>query len=272
MKNRIVMFFGRPVTSKDSNILYNSYIKRTIREFLNFIKIFYKIFPAKWFVKNKTVIFAVLITALVVIVNCSMQTRPTPHVVSVNPGIIIPDSDTLRKVVWLKTKHDTVTTAEVDSGVNTAQDVRNLVYEESGLKIPRRLPDAHLWMMYNTAQDYDIPLTIWFRLIYTESVWDVNSTSRSGAQSYLQLMPSTYRLYRRRLNLEKSPKSNINIGAYYLKELYDFWKPKFSGERQRWAMALASYKQGLSNSMARRRTVPSRSVRYVNWILKNGYE
>lgn len=274
MKNRIVMFFGRPVTSKSPNILYNSYIKRTIREFLNFIKIFYKNFPTEWFVKNKTAIFAVLIAALIVIVNCSMQPLPRSRYNgdALNPKAKAEDSDTLREKLGVKIKLDTLTESNDDDSISTTDDIRNLVYDETGLRIPQKMPDDHLWMMYNTAIDNDIPVKIWFRLIYMESVWDVHCTSRSGAQSYTQLMPSTYRLYRKKLNLEKSTSSNIKIGGYYLKEMYTYWYPKFSGDRQRWAMALACYKKGLSNSMARRRTVPSGAVRYVNWILKDGYE
>lgn len=270
------MFFGRPVTSKDPNILYNSYIKRTNIEFLNFIKNFYKKIHTKWFVKNKTTIFAVLITTLIIVVNCSMQTvtvtPPRYNGLSFIPAFTA-DSDTLRdKGAFYLLRPDTTVVDSTEDEVSTAEDIRNLVYEESGLRVPSSLPESHLWEMYNTALDNEIPITIWFRLIYTESVWNVHSRSHSGAQSYTQLMPSTYRLYRKKLNLKTSPSANIRIGGYYLKELYDYWKPKFGGDRQRWAMALASYKQGLSTKMSRRKKVPSGAERYVNWILKNGYE
>jgi len=276
MKNRIVMFFERPVTLENSNILYNSYIKRTNREFINFIKNFYKIFPTEWIVKNKTIIFAVLIAALIVIINCSMRPQPMSHNngASFNPNALAMDNDTLREKIGIKMKIDTLTESNDNDNdsISTSEDIRTLVYDEAGLRVPRKLPDDHLWMMYNTAIDNGIPVKIWFRLIYMESVWNVNSVSKSGAQSYTQLMPSTYRLYRKRLHLEKSPSSNIKIGAFYLKEMYTYWYPKFKNDRQRWAMALACYSKGLSNSMAKRRTVPSSAVRYVNWILKNGYE
>ncbi len=257
------MFFGSQATSRNPKILYNSYINDEYR-FIKLLKIFYK----NWIIKNKTVIFALLLVTLLITVTCSM--KPELHkqqfAVLKDKPIDTADTDTVN-IVASKLVNDSI---EVSlSEFKTIDDIKNLVLEEAGVRIPNSLPDEHLRIMYDQAIDKDIPITIFFRWIYTESLFKKNSTSSAGAIGYTQLMPSTYTTYRKKLKLTRGATNNIKIGAYYLKEMYDYWSKRKENEKLRWSLALASYHGNMSRI---KNTVPKRSAKYVNFILQNGYE
>ncbi|MEE9427707.1 MAG: lytic transglycosylase domain-containing protein [Paracoccaceae bacterium] len=83
------------------------------------------------------------------------------------------------------------------------------------------------------AQTYDIPETLFLRLIQQESGWNPKALSPKGAFGLAQLMPATARYLR--VNAQV-PTENLNGGARYLRLMYD----RFGS----WRLALAAYNAG----------------------------
>jgi hypothetical protein len=178
-----------------------------------------------------------------------------------NDKVVDTLNNRLKDVRSLKTYHG--------NSKDSIEYYKLLVYGESGIKIPKSLPDKHFLVMYNEALKNEIPVKIFFRLIQIESGFDTKSTSNKGAISYMQLLSGTYNKYCRILNLKRNSESNIIIGAFYLKEGYNYWSRKTSDEKYRWALALATYEAGIDN-VIRKNGVPKYSKKYVNFIMKKG--
>ncbi len=69
--------------------------------------------------------------------------------------------------------------------------------------------------------DYDIPRELFHGLIRSESAWDSEAISRSGAQGLAQFMPATWEEWEQRLNYPDDanpmdPATNLIFGAAYL--------------------------------------------------------
>ena len=234
MSNKVVMSLSSPAIRTDTRILYNQPTK--------IVKIFNKKLTFKWQSLNKYLIFAILIFSIQLLGNHKNERNLIP--------LHKKDTDSLKKF----------------NLADSAISIRDLIYRESGLRVPKTTPEKDLRFMYNEANEKQIPIRIFFRWVYAESVWNAHAKSRDGAVGYTQLMPSTYSKYSKKLKLKRSVNSNITIGAYYLRELYDYWSPKKVKEHDKWAFALASY-NGNINNVIRRNAVPKRSAKYVRWIL-----
>lgn len=98
-----------------------------------------------------------------------------------------------------------------------------IIFEESNIKIPKRVNDEHLKLMIKHAELNDIPFNIFFRLIYKESNFKWNTTSSAGAKGYMQMMPNTYTYISKMINQPSNmtAESNIICGSYYLRKKYD---------------------------------------------------
>jgi len=257
MKNRIVMLFWSPVTSNRANILYIQYIKQSKKNKLNLLKIFYKKYHTQWIVKNKKIIFAVLIMTLTANIKRSEAKATIDTSCIKNSQEIVNVTDSVQKV---------------EITVNNSQNVRDLVYRKTGLVIPKKVPAEHIMLMYNEAIKRDIPISIYFRWIWMESVFNAKAHSKDGATGYTQLMPSTYRHYQKKLKLNASPTNNLIVGGTYLREMFDYWdRNKKRTTREKWELTFASYNGNIGRVITMQ-AVPKRSARYVRWILKSEYE
>jgi len=77
----------------------------------------------------------------------------------------------------------------------------------------------------DTASGAGLPPEIILGLVRTESAWDYQAVSRSGAEGLAQFMPSTWEEWIRRLKLPEDadpmdPETNLTLAAAYLEWLY----------------------------------------------------
>ncbi len=107
------------------------------------------------------------------------------------------------------------------------------------------------------AKTYNIPESLFLRLIEQESGWNPKAISPKGAIGLAQLMPGTARLLRVNPNV---PTENLNGGARYLRMMYD----KFGS----WHLALAAYNAG-PEAVEKYRGIPpyNETRNYVTRIL-----
>jgi soluble lytic murein transglycosylase-like protein len=101
------------------------------------------------------------------------------------------------------------------------------------------VPDQILKELISKAEKYDIPLPIAYRLIHTESRFDVDAVSRVGAVGLAQVLPSTARDINPDVSREDlfDPATNMDIGFQYLNYLVE----RFRGD---YRMALLAYNRG----------------------------
>ena len=147
--------------------------------------------------------------------------------------------------------------------------LRASVYKESGVKIPEGVPYETLKLMYDRCEEKDIPLSIFFRLVYAESGFDSTVTSSAGATGYCGIMPETFSIWSKKLNLKgKTCKNNIIISTELLRVLND--KFKHFGKRKSWELTLASYNAGIGRVIAANYNIPEirETQNYIRKILK----
>lgn len=138
-------------------------------------------------------------------------------------------------------------------------DTAYLVRVESCVKIPQRIPDSHLRILYKNSKKYHIPIKIITKLISVESDWVKDTASRCGAYGYGQIMPSTKRQIAKKLGerVRKDPKQDIRYTIIYLREMLD----DAHGDMR---LALAYYNGG----PAVLRHMPRETKAYTNTIMK----
>ena len=142
------------------------------------------------------------------------------------------------------------------------------VYRESGIEVPKDVPYETLKFMYDRCEEKDIPPSIFFRLVYTESGFDSTVTSHVGATGYCGIMPETFNIWSKRLNLKgKTNKNNVIISTELLRYLND--KFKRFGERKSWELTLASYNAGIGRVIAADYNIPEirETQNYIRKIL-----
>lgn len=148
---------------------------------------------------------------------------------------------------------------------NKFQDLKNqndsLIYEIDSLKIqfekysrqnlskiskvniPSTFGIEKIKVLVNSCKEYNVPLKIACRLIYSESTFNPNAISYSGAKGFMQLMPSTIKYINKKTNISKDDKHwNIKMGVYYLSYLYNMFKTR--DKHTRWRLAVLSYNIG----------------------------
>lgn len=92
------------------------------------------------------------------------------------------------------------------------------------------------------ADLYDVPREIVYAIIRTESQFDPDAVSRTGARGLMQLMPETYRAVATAIGrvpdecLAFDPGMNIQCGVYLLSQLYRKYGV--------WETAFAAYNAG----------------------------
>lgn len=134
------------------------------------------------------------------------------------------------------------------------------IENKSGIEIPDYTNIDDVIFMYEKAKELDIPLSIAFRLIYSESRFIAEP---HNGQGYMQVIPLTYNVYLDKLDINDldNVQKNITIGMTYLKDMYDYWDS--------WKLAVASYNIGKTG--VRKRGIPESKQHYVNFITKKYY-
>ncbi len=106
-----------------------------------------------------------------------------------------------------------------------------LPYEGQWGHVP---PDLRV-LIGNAAEDQGLPPDRLMKQVEVESQFDPGAGSHKGARGLMQLMPLMQRHYG--VEDPTDPKSNVEAGARYMRELLD----KYKGN---WELALAAYNAG----------------------------
>jgi len=100
--------------------------------------------------------------------------------------------------------------------------------------------------VYNYSEELDIDPMLTFAIIKTESDFEENVVSKSGAIGLMQLMESTAKEQAKKLNIEYSKEIlydaqiNLKIGLNYFNTLLDYYN-------QNYILAFTAYNAGLGN-------------------------
>jgi soluble lytic murein transglycosylase-like protein len=103
------------------------------------------------------------------------------------------------------------------------------------------------------AVKYDIPETLFKKLIHTESAYDPKALSPRGAMGLGQIMPATAEELGLVVGDAKTPgsvwhpESNLDASARYLKNLFDKYRKEGIDEKEAWSFAAGAYNAGMGN-------------------------
>ncbi len=140
-----------------------------------------------------------------------------------------------------------------------------------------RVRDDILLLMSQQANEYEIPYSIYFRLVDVESGYKFQANKGgSGAFGYMQIMPATFRSYAKILNL-KGGHTEINdilVGSYLLYKNHNDWMERGYDTHLAWEYALAEYNAGEGNMQIKKNgrvvgwRIPSYTRKYIKTIMK----
>jgi hypothetical protein len=157
------------------------------------------------------------------------------------------------------TSDPTVFSDSIDSEL-----LRSSIYDESGITVPKTVPNKLVKLMYDRCQEKDIPVAIFFRMVYFESRFDSTATSHVGAHGYCQLMPATHREWSKKLKLKgNSMHNNIIISTEMLSKLNNEFTEY--GPEKSWKLTLASYNAGIGRVINAGYNIPniSETKKYI---------
>jgi hypothetical protein len=108
------------------------------------------------------------------------------------------------------------------------------------------LPDSVFFTMIDESERYQIPYTIFFRVIDHESGFQfIKNSQGSGALGYCQVMPLTFQMVARKLGLSgHNEVNNIKTGAYVLYSNYSMYRNNGYVDKESWLRALTDYSGG----------------------------
>ena len=166
---------------------------------------------------------------------------------------------------------------EIDSLMNYFENrewKEFIIFKEASIRIPKYLPDSVFYIMEEVRVKNRIPNFIYWRLINKESRFRMVENPKSGAYGYMQVMPPTFNEYYEKLGLcgGNNVRNNIEVGAYYLSELYSrFNNECIYSEKKSWELALSSYNAGYTNVIKAGYNIPDfkETKDYVKYILFN---
>jgi len=138
---------------------------------------------------------------------------------------------------------------------NVRKFIQSLIIKDCNIEHKselQRLPDPIFYLMIDQVNKHSIPYTIFFKVVDHESGFQFISNSEgSGAMGYCQIMPATFKQFKRAAGLSShTPDSNIKMGAFLLKERYNYHKSMGKGDDLSWFLSLKDYAGG-KDSMAR---------------------
>ena len=100
------------------------------------------------------------------------------------------------------------------------------------------------------SKQLGLPLPLILAVMGKESEFLPHAISNKGAKGVMQLIPATFDLYVKSLNLDVSqsaifdPIVNIKIATHYLKDLYNEYREKTKTDEEAWKLALSCYYSG----------------------------
>ena len=132
---------------------------------------------------------------------------------------------------------------------------KKIIIEDSNIENKdqlKRLPDHVFYSMIEEVNRQEIPYVIFFKVVDHESGFQFISNSQgSGAMGYCQIMPATFKLFKKKAGLSNhTPLSNIKMGAFLLKNRYNYHKSTGKEDDLAWFLSLKDYAGG-KDSMAK---------------------
>ena len=127
----------------------------------------------------------------------------------------------------------------------TRQYLEYIIKRDCYLRCPdvlSKLPDDVFFTMIEEIERYQIPYTIFFRVVDLESGFQFITNPSSGAYGYCQVMPSTFNYVSKILNLkEHTPVNNIKVGAFVLIDGFRRHKKRGLSDKDAWFYSLVNY-------------------------------
>ncbi|MBO4277505.1 MAG: lytic transglycosylase domain-containing protein [Clostridia bacterium] len=107
-----------------------------------------------------------------------------------------------------------------------------------------RYPREYSEYVEKYCAEYEVPQSLVYAVIRTESGFNKDAVSRAGAYGLMQVTPDTFSWLSRIMDVEErqelilDPETNIRYGVYYLRYLYE----RYGSES--WETAAAGYNAG----------------------------
>ena len=123
------------------------------------------------------------------------------------------------------------------------------------------------------SKKLELPTRMVFRLVYKESDFIDTIVSPRGAYGFMQIMPSTDKLYNNALQVDTlkldDNEKNIYIGMHILKDMYDYWISKGKPDSYSRKLSLACYNAGIGTVLYYNGIPPyEETIGYIRFILK----
>ena len=153
------------------------------------------------------------------------------------------------------------------------KDLIQEIETESEITIPDYVDIKYVEYMYDLSKKLNLPTRMVFRLVYKESDFVDTIVSRRGAYGFMQVMPSTDKLYNKALQLDTlkldNNEKNIYIGMHILKNMYDYWINKGKPDSYSWKLTLACYNAGIGTVLYYNGIPPYKeTISYIRFVLK----
>jgi len=126
-------------------------------------------------------------------------------------------------------------------------EILNLL-RTKGISLNQGLDIANMAVIQSKQLGLPIPLIL--AVMGKESEYLPHAISNKGAKGLMQLIPATFDLYVKKLNLEVTqsaifdPIVNILVATHYLKDLYNEYRGKTKTDDEAWKLALSCYNSG----------------------------
>lgn len=143
----------------------------------------------------------------------------------------------------------------------------------SEIKIPEYVDAKYVQYMYETANTFELPIRLIFRLINWESKFRHNARYKS-CNGFMQVTTATYNKIINNAEFKKIIPTNWNdldknhknifAGMFYLKLMHNAWANE--GDKA-WKLAVRSYNEGIGNVKKSKNIVPAKKIPYINYIL-----
>ena len=153
------------------------------------------------------------------------------------------------------------------------KDLIKEIEAKSEIIIPDYVDIKYVEYMYDLSKKLELPIRMVFRLVYKESAFIDTIMSPKGAYGFMQVMPSTNKLYKNALQIDTlkldDNEKNIYIGMHILKDMYDYWISKGKPDSYSRKLSLACYNAGIGTVLYYNGIPPyEETIGYIRFILK----
>jgi hypothetical protein len=265
-----------------SNFKKNGFFDKRIRWQLHslIICILHPEFRRSWNFKNiiylnrYSIVFFILIASLLIISFFIGKSFNNRYISDLENKIVDRDSTINYLNQNISFKDSTI--YSLSNELKSRSYIQYKVIQESKIEHINNLklvPDSIFFLMVSQADKYKIPYVIFFRIMEKESKFQfIANKEGSGAFGYMQIVPSTFSIYYKKLNLKggHTQANNIIVSANLIHSIREFWKTKFKDDRKIWEYTLAEYGCGRRSMMDGNGGyfIPEYAKAGINYVMK----